>query len=326
MNKGVHMSVLLVCLPADRLSAAQLAQIQAAAPGMRVVMTTERAAIERVLDDVEIAVGSFPHDLLPRARRLRWLQEWGAGVDWLLRHPELAELDFTLTNASGVHAIPISEQILGYLLAFARKLPAAVRAQERRAWQAPGRDQLFELAGKTMVLVGVGAIGARTAAIAAAFGMRVLGIRRNPAGDLPGVEAIYGSDQLYDLLPQADCVVLTVPLSRATQGMIGERELRAMKTTSYLINIGRGGTIQQQALIQALREGWIAGAALDVFEQEPLPATSPLWELDNVIITAHYAGLTPAYDQRALAIFLDNLRRYHAGEPLRNVVDKAAGY
>ena len=320
------MTILLVCLPAERLPAAKLAELQAAAPGMRVVMTTERAEIEAVIDDVEIAVGSFPHDLLPRAHGLRWLQEWGAGVDWLLRHPELAELDFTLTNASGVHAIPISEQILGYLLAFARRIPAAVRAQDRRAWQAPKRDQLFELAGKTMLLVGVGAIGARTAVIAAALGMRVLGIRRNPAGDLPGVAAIYGSDRLYDLLPEADCVVLTVPLSRATQGMIGERELHAMKPTSYLINIGRGGTIQQPALIQALREGWIAGAGLDVFEQEPLPATSPLWEMDNVIMTAHYAGLTPAYDQRALAIFLDNLRRYRAGEPLRNVVDKAAGY
>ncbi len=320
------MSVLLVCLPVERLPEAQLAQIRAAAPDMRVVMTTDQAEVEPLLGEIAIAAGWFPHDLLPRARRLRWLQEWGAGVDWLLRHPEVAELDFTLTNASGVHAIPISEQILSYLLAFARGLPAAIRAQERRAWQAPRRDQLFELAGKTMLLVGVGAIGARTAAIAAALGMRVLGIRRNPAGALPGVEAIYGPDRLYDFLPEADCVVLTVPLSRATQGMIGERELRAMKPTSYLINIGRGGTLQQPALIQALREGWIAGAGLDVFEQEPLPATSPLWEMDNVIITAHYAGLTPAYDQRALAIFLDNLRRYRAGEPLQNVVDKAAGY
>jgi phosphoglycerate dehydrogenase-like enzyme len=320
------MSVLLACLSAERLPESQLAQLQAAAPDMRVVMTTERAEIEGLLDEVEIAVGSFPHDLLARAPRLRWVQEWGAGVDWLLRHPEVAELDFTLTNASGVHAIPISEQILGYLLAFARQLPAAVRAQDRHTWQAPKRDQLFELAGKTMLLVGVGAIGERTAIIAAALGMRVLGIRRNPAGDLPGVEAIYGSDRLHDLLPEADCVVLTVPLSHATQGMIAEPELRAMKPTSYLINIGRGGTIQQPALIKALREGWIAGAGLDVFDQEPLPATSPLWELDNVIMTAHYAGLTPEYDQRALAIFLDNLKRYRAGEPLQNVVDKAAGY
>jgi len=137
---------------------------------------------------------------------------------------------------------------------------------------------------------------------------------------------MYGPDRLLDLLPEADCVVLTIPLSHETQGMIGERELRAMKPTSYLINIGRGGTIQQPALIQALRAGWIAGAGLDVFEQEPLPTTSPLWELENVIMTAHYAGLTPAYDQRALAIFLGNLRRYRAGEPLENVVDKVAGY
>ena len=319
------MSVLLVCLSAERLPDSQFAQLQAAAPDMRVVRATERASIEGLIDEVEIAV-SLPHDLLARAPCLRWVQEWGAGVDWLLQHPEVAELDFTLTNASGVHAIPISEQILAYLLAFARGLPAAVRAQDRHAWQAPKRDQLFELAGKTMLLVGVGAIGARTAVIAAALGMRVLGIRRNPAGDLPGVAAIYGSDRLYELLHEADCVVLTVPLSRATQGMIGERELRAMKPTSYLINIGRGGTLQQPALIQALREGWIAGAGLDVFDQEPLPATSPLWELENVIMTAHYAGLTPAYDQRALAILLDNLQCYRAGEPLKNVVDKAAGY
>ena len=130
------MSVLLVCLSAQRMPAAQFAQLQAAAPDMRVVMTTERPVIEGLLDEIEIAV-SIPHDLLARAPHLRWVQEWGAGVDWLLRHPEVAELDFTLTNASGVHAIPISEQILGYLLAFARGLPAAVRAQDRRAWQAP---------------------------------------------------------------------------------------------------------------------------------------------------------------------------------------------
>src|SRR4051812_16737397 len=216
------MSILLACLPPERLSEAQLAQIQAAAPDMRVVRATERAKIEQLLDEVEIAI-SFPHDLLTHAPRLRWLQEWGAGVDWLLRHPEVAELDFTLTNASGVHAIPISEQILAYLLAFARGLPAAVRAQARHVWQPAKRDQLFELAGKTMLLAGVGAIGERTAVIAAALGMRVLGIRRNPAGDLPGVEAMYGPDRLYGLLPEADFVVLTVPLSHATQGMIGER-------------------------------------------------------------------------------------------------------
>jgi phosphoglycerate dehydrogenase-like enzyme len=320
------MSVLLVGLPPERLNEAQIAQVRAAAPGMRVEVTRDRAAIERLLDEIEIAAGWFPHELIARAPKLRWLQEWGAGVDWLLRHPEVAELDFVLTNASGVHAIPISEQILAYLLAFARQLPAAVRAQERRAWKAPGRGELFELAAKTLLLVGVGAIGERTAAIASALGLRVLGVRRSAREGVPGVEAMYGPDRLLDLLPEADFVVLTVPLSRATQGMIGERELRAMKPSAYLSNIGRGGTIQEDVLIRALRERWIAGAALDVFEHEPLPADSPLWAMDNVIITAHYAGLTPHYDERALAIFLDNLRRYRAGEPLRNVVDKQAGY
>jgi phosphoglycerate dehydrogenase-like enzyme len=327
------MSVLLVCLPADRLSEADAARVRAAAPDMRVVVTEERAAIEDLLDEVEIAAGWFPHDLIAQAHNLRWLQQWGAGVDWLLRQPEAAQLDFVLTNASGVHAIPISEQIMAYLLAFARQLPAAVRAQERRVWQKTRRDDVFELAGKTMLLIGVGAIGERTAAIASALGVRVLGIRRNPdrgrgdpARGVPGVSAMYAPERLLDLLPEADFVVLTAPLSRATRGMIGERELRAMKDSAYLVNIGRGGTIDEQALIRALREGWIAGAGLDVFAQEPLPESSPLWAMENVIITAHYAGMTPHYDERALAIFLDNLRRYWAGEPLRNVVDKAEGY
>jgi D-2-hydroxyacid dehydrogenase (NADP+) len=327
------MNVLLVCLPPDRLSEADAARVRAAAPDMRVVVTEDRATIEDLLDEVEIAAGWFPLDLIAQAPNLRWLQQWGAGVDWLMREPEVAQLDFTLTNASGVHAIPISEQILAYLLAFARQLPAAVRAQERGTWQKTKREDLFELAGKTMLLIGVGAIGERTAAIASALGIRVLGIRRNPdkvrddaARGASGVAAVYAPDRLLDLLPEADFVVLTVPLNRATQGMIGERELRAMKDTAYLVNIGRGGTIQEQALILALREGWIAGAGLDVFAEEPLPTTSPLWAMENMIITAHYAGLTPHYDQRALAIFLDNLRRYQAGEPLRNVVDKTEGY
>src|SRR5206468_9781954 len=184
----------------------------------------------------------------------------------------------------------------------------------------------FELAGKTLLLIRVGAIGARTAAIGSALGMRVLGVRRNPDAGVPGVDAMFVSSQLRDHLPEADFVVLTVPLSRETRGMIGEQELRAMKSSAYVVNIGRGGTIQEPALVRALREGWIAGAGLDVFAEEPLPKTSPLWELENVIITAHYAGLTPQYDDRAMAIFLDNLRRYQAGEPLRNVVDKRAGY
>jgi phosphoglycerate dehydrogenase-like enzyme len=321
------MSTLLIGLEPGTLSEAQVAQIQAAAPDMQVMITRDREEIEAALDEVEIVAGSFPHDLFPRARNLRWFQEWSAGTDWLLRYPEAADLDFVLTNASGVHPIPISEHIFAFLLAFSRGLHRAIRAQGRHEWiPQAGQKELFELAGKTMLLVGAGAIGERTARVAVALGMRVLGVRRDPTVGAPNVEQMFGPGQLPDLLPEADFVVLTIPLTHETRGMIGERELRAMKPTAYLVNIGRGGTVQEQALVRALEEEWIAGAGLDVFETEPLAEDSPLWAMDNVIITSHYAGGTPHYHERAVGIFLDNLRRYRAGEPLRNVVDKRVGY
>lgn len=304
-----------------------LAQIQALAPDLEVIVSPSRAEIEHLLDRVEIAAGDFPLDLLPRARRLRWYQQWGAGADWLLDYPDAVEMDFVLTNVSGVHAVPISEHILAFLLAFARELNLAVRAQLRHEWVVQTQHpHLFELAGKTLLLIGLGAIGAHTARVVSALGMRVWGVRRTPGAPVPGVEVIVGPEQLRELLPQADFVVLTVPLTRETRGLIGEAELRLMKRSAYIVNVGRGGTIVEEALVRALSEGWIAGAGLDVFEREPLPASSPLWDMPNVIITAHYSGLTPHYDERAFAIFLDNLRRYQAGMPLVNVVDKHLGY
>ncbi len=320
------MTVLLLAEKPEALTAADRATIAELAPDMQLVVTDDRAQIEAALSEAEIVAGHMSPTLLAHAPNLRWYQQWGAGADWLMRHPEIAERDFVITNASGVHAIQISEHILAFLLAFARRLPDAVRAQSARHWQKHGHADVFELAGKTLLLIGVGAIGARTACVAAALGMRVLGIRRSSGGDVPCVEQICGPECLHDFLPQADFVALTIPLTPETRKLIGERELRLMKPTSTIVNIGRGGTIDEAALIRALREGWIAGAALDVFEHEPLPADSPLWDMPNVIITAHYAGLTPAYDVRAMAIFLDNLRRYMAGEPLRNVVDKQLGY
>jgi len=320
------MRTILLSFEPGTLSEKQLAHVRAAAPDMRVLVTRDRDEIKAALEEVEIVAGGFPRDLLPKACNLRWFQQWGAGADWLLRHPEAVELDFVLTNASGVHPIPISEHILAFLLAFARGLHQAVRVQERHEWLSNGQQHVFELAGKILLLVGVGAIGERIARVSTTLGMRVWGVRRNPTVGALGVEAMFGSHRLLDLLPEADFVVLTVPLTRETRGMIGERELRAMKPTAYLINIGRGGTVQESALIWALREGWIAGAGLDVFETEPLPDDSPLWAMDNVIITSHYAGLTPHYNERAMGIFLDNLRRYQAGEPLHNVVDKKLGY
>jgi phosphoglycerate dehydrogenase-like enzyme len=244
-----------------------------------------------------------------------------------MRQPEAVEMDFALTNTSGIHRVQISEHIFGFLLAFARELHKAIRVQARREWVPYDQHEgVFELAGKTMLLIGVGAIGERTAKVARAFDMRVLGVRRNAGARVPNVETMVGPDQLLDVLPAADYVVVAAPLTHETQGMIGEQELRAMRSAAYIVNVGRGGLIRQDVLIRALQEGWIAGAGLDVFEDEPLPEDSPLWRMDNVIITSHYAGITPYYDERAMAIFVDNLRRYRAGEPLRNVVDKKLGY
>jgi phosphoglycerate dehydrogenase-like enzyme len=320
------MPIALLCFDPEEFNHAYVAQVEAFLPGTRVVVTRHQATIEAALDEVEIAAGWFPPELLGRAPRLRWVQQWGAGVDWLLRFPKAADMPFLLTNASGVHAIPISEHIMGMLLMFARGLHSAVRAQNQREWWRPHHRDVFELSGKTMLLVGVGAIGARTAELAVAHGMRVEGIRRNQPANVAGVAAMYAPHQLRERLAHADAVVLTVPLSRETQGLIGAPELAAMKPTAYLINIGRGATVDEAALVAALRAGRIAGAGLDVFAEEPLPATSPLWDMENVILTAHYSGNTPAYNERAMAIFLDNLRRFVAGEPLHNLVDKHAGY
>jgi len=322
------MNTILLAFEPDTLSEEQVAQVRAAAPDdATILVTRDPDEIEAALDDVEIVAGWFPRHLLSQAHNLRWFQHWAAGVDWVLRHPEVTQMDFVLTNTSGVHPIPANEHIFALLLAFSRDLHRAIRAQGDGRWiPQDEQDALFELADKTMLLVGVGAIGEHTARLATAFGMRVLGVRRDPTIGAPGVAGLFGPDQLLEILPQADFVVLTVPLTHETRGMIGERELQAMKPTAYVVNIGRGGTIQEDALTQALQEGWIAGAGLDVFETEPLPEDSPLWAMDNVLITSHYAGLTPRYNKRAMAIFLDNLRRYRAGQPLRNVVDKELGY
>lgn len=270
------MRVLLVGFSEDRFSPEQRAAILGAAEGLEVVFTRERAEITARLEDIEVAVGSFPRDLMKRAPRLRWFQQWGAGADWLLKHPELVAKDFVLTNVSGIHAVPISEHIFAYLLAFARGLPKALRDQAARRWPTD-RGAFFELQGQTMLLLGTGAIGARTAQLAQAFGMRVVGVRRNPDRPVAHVDEMVALSDLHAALPEADAVVLTLPLTRDTRHVITEGELRRMKGSAHLVNIGRGGLVDEGALVRALQEGWIAGAGLDVFEEEPLPESSPLW-------------------------------------------------
>lgn len=336
------MNKLLLAFKEGEIGEERQAQIRQFVPNLDLVQTADEAKIAAIIEEIEIAVGQFPPQLLPKAKNLRWFQQWSAGADWLLEHPEVQTLEFTLTSASGVHAIPISEHIFAFLLAFARNLPQAWHAQQERVWMKEenqarrqtakadiatySRRDMFELAGKTMLLIGIGEIGERTAQIARALEMGIIGVRNNPDHDTPGVTEMVGPDELVSVLPKADVVVSTVPLTAATHHMLDQAAFDAMKQGAYLINIGRGGTVDQEALVAALRSGKLAGAGLDVFEEEPLPADSPLWAMDNVLLTPHASGATPQYNTRAFAIFLDNLQRYQAGAELRNVVDKSKGY
>jgi D-2-hydroxyacid dehydrogenase (NADP+) len=320
------MPTILLNLPQDAVDAVQIAEMESIMHGYQVLVTRDRDRMEAFLDQVEIVAGGPLGDLLERMPHLRWYQQWAAGADWLAHYPGAVAADFVLTTASGVHAVPISEHVLALMSAWVRRLNEAVLKQAQGEWQAPPGESLGELYESTLLVVGAGAIGERIARLADALGMRVLAIRHNPDRPVEGAEAVYGPDCLLEALPQADFVVLAAPLTAATRGMIGRAELGAMKRSVFLVNIGRGGLVQQDALVRALSDGQIAGAGLDVFDPEPLPADSPLWAMPNVIITAHYSGATPCYHKRALVIFLDNLRRYRDGQPLRNQVDKHAGY
>lgn len=264
--------------------------------------------------------GVLPPGALAACTRLRWVQCMYAGVDRLL--PELAGRTVALTSARGLHAHTMADHAYLLMLALARQLPRFVRQQDRAVWEfAPAR----ELRGGCLVVVGLGATGQEIARRAPAFGLRVLGVRRHPS-PVEGVEEVFGPDRLREALARADWVVLACPLTPETRGLIGRAELAAMKPGAALINLARGEVVDEEALVEALASGRLAGAGLDVFAREPLPADSPLWRLPQVIVTPHVAGSLPDYVDRAVELFADNLRRYLAGEPLRNRVDPARGY
>ncbi len=295
--------------------------------------TEEEAAanLAAILGQAEVLFTSpmIPPDIADIAPNLRWVQLTSAGLDRLL-DSDLARSGITLTTASGIHAVPIGEYVMGAMLAFAKGFAGAMRAQAQRTWRPYLAEELY---GKTVGIVGLGAIGGHVARLAKADGMRVMAIRRSvqsraegPDTGVADVDELLPPSDLPYLLSQADYVVIAVPLTEESRGLIGERELRAMKPTARLINIARGAIIDETTLVRALKEGWIAGAALDVFEQEPLSPESELWGMENVILTPHISGGTPVYMERAVALFADNLRRYLAGEPLRNTVDLKRGY
>ncbi len=276
---------------------------------------------DALLAEAEVIYGfRLPKSVIARAPRLKWIQLMSGGVDHFL-DTDMLESSVIMTSATGIHATVISEFVLELMLMFAKQAPLCFQLKQERQWKwfIP-----TVLRSKTVGIVGLGSIGHKVARLAKAFGMRVVATRRSAkrAARARYVDVMLPREQLRQLLSESDFVVLTLPLTVETNRLIGEGELRTMKPTAYLINIARGRIVDEEALIQALDEHWIAGAGLDVFATEPLPTDSKLWELSNVIFSPHVAGRMEDYNIRATELFGNNLRRYLNGKKLLNMIDK----
>lgn len=316
----------LVVLIGEEIGEVNLARLRQTHPELDFRYCLDRESFLKQAVEAEIIFSKrFPPGTLAIAKQLRWIQAGTAGINHLLA-AGIHNYPVTLTNARGAHGTPIAEQILAMMFAFANRLPLLIRAQgERRHVAQQAINEKFELAGQTLCVIGLGDIGGTLAQKAKLLGMRVIGVRRTDT-PFPGIDALYTNQQLLAALPQADHVALCLPLTKATTAIMGEQELRAMKPSAYIYNVGRGASIEPNALLQALQQGWIAGAGLDVTDPEPLPADSPLWAMTHVILCQHTSGSSPYNADRITQIFLDNLVRYRRGEPLHNVIDTVQGY
>jgi D-2-hydroxyacid dehydrogenase (NADP+) len=304
--------------------------VQRAFPEMKVVHLTTYEHIDDELPDTNIFVGySLKPAQFVAAKKLRWLHSTAAGVDQLM-YPELRASDVVVTNASGVHSVPMAEHILGLLIALARRFPSAFRHQMNSHWgqQEIWDDQLRprELMGQTLLFVGFGAIGRETAKRVRPLGMRIWAVTRTGQGDPALADRYLPAAQLEEVLHQADYVVLAAPVTPETHHLMNAARLAAMKPTAFLINVARGTLIDEAALIDTLRRRAIAGAALDVTEQEPLPPDSPLWSLDNCLITPHTSSASEFLWDRQTGLLLENLARWFSGRELINRVDVKRGY
>jgi len=300
-------------------------------PQLQIVLRDSYEEVEEYLRDAEIL---FTFSLRPEqfaaARKLRWIHAPTAAVHQLL-FAELVNSEVVITNSTEVHGPVVAEHVMALILALAKKIPQAALLQQKRVWGQEaiwsGPPPLREITGARLGLIGVGSIGRRVARMASAMGMRVIGVREHVDKGRPeGMEAVFPPSALDEVLKQSDFVVVAAPLLGATCGLINAARLAVMKPGAYLINVGRGPQVDEVALAEALRSHRIAGAALDVFEREPLPKDSPLWDAENLLITPHTAGLTDKLWHRHYELFSENLRRYLAGQPLRFVVDKQKGY
>ena len=295
------------------------AEIEARAPGVDLRVARTPPETRDLVGDADALLATYVGtDLLEAAPDLRWIQALSSGVDFL-DIEAIADHGVALTNAAGVHAEPIAEQVLGYLLTFERGIHTGIQQQQEGVWQ---RYSGGEIRGKTLGIVGLGAIGSRTAEYAQAFGMTVVGTKRDPDTVPDAVDEVYAPEELFEVLGQAEYVLLSCPLTPETRGLVGSEELGAMKGDAVLVNVARGEVVDEDALVYALQQGGISGAALDVFETEPLPPASVLWDLPNVVVTPHMAGSTPDKFGRVAEIFAENYEVFADGrlEELTNRV------
>jgi len=284
------------------------------------VQTAEDLA--RQLPDADVLVVSmmWKNELAGTASRLKFIQSISAGTDQYDRQL-LRQRGVRVASAAGVNAQAVAEHSMAMILALSRRLPEARDNQHARHWRGMIGEiarREFELAGKTLLVVGMGRIGSRLVRLAKAFDMRVIATKRDPSTGADGADAVAGTDRLHEVLSQADIVALTCPLTPQTENLIDASALASMKPGAHLVNVSRGRVVNEPALVKALQEGRLAGAALDVACEEPLPASSPLWAMPNVLITPHTAGETQAYEDNVIDILLENLERMWHGATLRN--------
>ncbi|MCM3341387.1 D-2-hydroxyacid dehydrogenase [Paenibacillus sp. MER TA 81-3] len=309
----------MICL--HGLTPEQEERIRAAAPEWSILFGRPNELDRSVYRDAEVILGwcgTAAEECLQQDSKLRWVQLWSSGADYM-PFAALQEKGIMLTDAGGVHPVPMAETVFAMLLAFTRGLPWAIRNQQQRSWNKEGH--FTELTGKTIGIIGVGHIGTEIARLAQAFGMRVIGVRRSKRS-APYVEAIYSLEELDKVLEESDVVVNVLPKTDRTLRLFDEVRFAAMKAGALFINVGRGTTVETDALVRSLQEGHLGGAGLDVFDIEPLPEDHPLWSMDNVIITPHIGGNTDQLKERVTALFIENLQTYLTqGEPARNVVN-----
>ncbi len=299
------------------------ARLAVTVPEISVVVSEDLDEAGVAIRDADAAFGTLTPEILPKAQKLRWIQAPHAAPPAGYYYPALIAHPVVVTNFREIYNDHIAAHIMMYVLNFSRGMQRFFPQQLRREWARPSRDTgVIALAEATALIVGVGGIGAEAARLASAFGMRVLGTDARRESPPTGVAELHPPEDLDELLPRADFVILTVPHTPATEGFFDRSRFRRMKPAAFFINIGRGKTVRLDDLTNALKDGDIAGAGLDVFENEPLPAEHPLWTMPGVIITPHMAGFGPHVNERRYEIILDNCRRFMQGKPLRNIVDK----